>query len=118
MAGKLAKIQSSNPAISTDLNVAEYVDQIVAGALQLWEHVCVLTQTVNERKGRKAALNETTLHSKIKRVRRAYLVSMLLFCANSECTYPFHLLIADAVEVSGGSSELLTDLESQFLKIP
>ena len=34
-------------------------------------------------------------------------MSMLLFF---ECTYPFHLPIADAVEANGGSSELLTIL--------
>ncbi len=34
----------------------------------------------------------------------------MLFSVNSECTYPFHLLLADAVESCGGSTELLTIL--------
>ena len=29
---------------------------------------------------------------------------MVLFVTNSECSFPFHTLLADAVEASGGSN--------------
>ena len=38
------------------------------------------------------------------------LLSMILFTTNSECCYPFHVQLADAVETPGGSSELVTIL--------
>jgi len=43
-------------------------------------------------------------------VRRAYLLSVILFATNPECSYPFHIPLADAVESCGGSSELITIL--------
>ena len=35
---------------------------------------------------------------------------MLLFVTNSKCCSPFHVLLADAVESNGGSTELITIL--------
>ena len=35
---------------------------------------------------------------------------MLLFITNSECSFSFHVLLADAIESNGGSSELITIL--------
>ena len=65
---------------------------------------------MNERKGKKATVNEDSLHGRIKYLRRAYLLSVLLFTTNSECCYPFYVQLADAVETMGGSSELITIL--------
>jgi len=41
---------------------------------------------------------------------RAYLFSVILIATNPECSYPFHISLADAVESCGGSSELITIL--------
>ena len=41
-------------------------------------------------------------------MRRAYLLSVILFIANSERFHPFHVLLADTVESCGGSTELIT----------
>ena len=30
-----------------------------------------------------------------------------MFCANSECNFPLHTLLADAIECFGGSTELI-----------
>ena len=48
------------------------------------------------------------MHGRIKYLRRAYLLSIILFTTNPECCYPFHVQLADAVETMGGSSELIT----------
>ena len=43
-------------------------------------------------------------------MRRAYLLSVILFATNPECSYPFHIPLSDAVESCGGSSEFITIL--------
>ncbi len=90
------------------LDVDTYVEYIQASSPEVWEHVCKLTQSVNEGKGRKAAVSEHSQSGRIKLIRRAYLVSVLLFTTNTECCYPFHVQLADAVESSGGTCELIT----------
>ena len=85
-----------------------YMSRVVSP--ELWEHICSLTQSVNEQKGGNTAVSEDSLHGRIKYLRRAYLLSMILFTTNSECCYPFHVQLADAVETPGGSSELVTNL--------
>ena len=85
------------------------VDQFVATVgSNLWQHVCELTQSVNERRGHSAAVNESTFTGHIKRLRRAYLVSLILFFTNSERTSPFHTVLSDVIESCGGSTELIT----------
>ena len=73
----------------------------------LWEHICILTQSVNERKGRSAAVDKTSLSGRIKQLRRAYLLSLIFFITNNECNFPFHVVLSDAVEFCGGSTELI-----------
>ena len=85
-----------------------YMSRVVSP--ELWEHICSLTQSVNEQKGGNTAVSEDSLHGRIKYLRRAYLLSVILFTTNSECCYPFHVQLADAVETPGGSSELVTIL--------
>ena len=48
-------------------------------APELWEQVCKLTQFVNERKGRSAAVKDTSFAGRIKHLCRAYLVSLIWF---------------------------------------
>ena len=74
---------------------------------ELWEFVCKLTMSKNERKGRKAAIAQDTFSGKIKLLRRSYLLSVIMFLTNSECYSPFHVLLADAIECNGGSTELI-----------
>lgn len=63
---------------------------------------------MNERRGRSAAVKESTFTGHIKRLRRAYLVSLILFVTNSERTSPFHTVLSDVIESCGGSTELIT----------
>ena len=46
----------------------------------------------------------------IKHLRRAYLVSLILFITSSECNFPFHVVLSDIIESCGGSTELITIL--------
>ena len=45
-----------------------------------------------------------------KKVRRAYRLSVILFCTNNQCCIPLHLLLADVIESCGGSADLLSIL--------
>ena len=92
------------------VDVDKFLEHICSVSPHLWEHICSLTRTINERKGRKAAVSEDSFSGRIKRVCRAYLLSVILFATNPECSYPFHIPLADAVESCGGSSELITIL--------
>ena len=92
------------------VDVDKFLDHICSVTPHLWEYICSLTRTVNEQKGRKAAVSADSFSGRIKRVRRAYLLSVILFATNPECSYPFHIPLADAVESCGGSSELITIL--------
>ena len=43
-------------------------------------------------------------------MRRAYIVSLIIFVTNSECNSPFHTVLSDVIESCGGSTELITML--------
>ena len=77
-------------------------------APELWEHVCRLTQSINERKGRSASVKDSTLAGRIKHIHRAYLVSLVIFVTTSECNSPFHAVLSDVIESCGGSTLLIT----------
>ena len=84
-----------------------YTKKVCTITLELWEFVRKLTMSKNERKGRKAAITQDRFAGIIKRLRRSYLLSVIMFLTNSECYSPFHVLLADAIECNGGSTELI-----------
>ena len=84
---------------------------------ELWEFVTKLTMSKNERKGRKAAIAQDTFAGKIKHLRRSYLLSVIMFLTNSECYSPFHVLLADAIECNGGSTELIKNIQKNRCSI-
>ena len=43
------------------VDVDSFIDEIESVAPSMWEHVCKLTQSVNESKGRSAAINQLSL---------------------------------------------------------
>ena len=47
------------------------------------------------------------LKSHTKKLRCFSLACIIMFCANSECNFPLHTLLADAIECFGGSTELI-----------
>ena len=62
---------------------------------------------MNEGKRRSAAVNESSFAGRIKRLRRAYLLSLIFFITNNDCNFPFHIVLSDTVESCGGSTELM-----------
>lgn len=101
---------NTDASLSTALDVEKFFKHVQCVAPDAWEHVCLLTHSVNECKGRKSAVEEDSLSVRIKHLRRAFLLSVVLFCTNAQCCYPFHVQLADAVECCGGSTELITIL--------
>lgn len=61
------------------LDVDQFISDVHFVAPELWEHVCTLTQSVNECKGCSAAVDEASFSGRIKRLCRAYLLSLMLF---------------------------------------
>ena len=47
------------------------------------------------------------LQCRLKRVRRLFLVCMILFCTDDKCSFPLHTLITDTIESQGGSGVLV-----------
>ena len=104
------KSQCSDQSMKLAFDVDGFVSTVRSVAPELWDLVTKLTQSVNERKRRSASVNETSLSGRIKHLRRASLVSLILFITNSECNFPFHVVLSDIVESCGGSTELMTIL--------
>ena len=69
---------------------------------------CKLTKSVNEHKGRgrSPSIKDSLLAGHIKHLCQAYLVSLIVFIANSECNSPLHAVLSDVVESCGGSTGL------------
>ena len=71
---------------------------------QLMNFIHTVTQSVRTK--RKLSSSE----NKSKRVREAYLLCVMLFCTNSQCSMPFHILLTEAILCHGGSQQLVTIL--------
>ena len=104
------KSESRDQSMKLAFDVDKFVATVHSIAPELWEHVCKLTLSVNERKGRSASVNDSTFSGRIKQLRQAYLVSLIIFITNSECNSPFHAVLSDVIESCGGSTELITIL--------
>lgn len=64
------------------------------------------TKTVRESSNNnKSSEDKATKH--IKTTRRFFIICLLLYCINSSCHTPIHLLLADTVEICGGSRKLI-----------
>ena len=70
----------------------------------LWKTLSLLTQSTSEVEDR----NLSATHRHDKKVKVAYLVSLILFIATGGyCKFPFHVLLTDMIEADGGSKELI-----------
>ena len=73
----------------------------------LWDALKLLTQSCNERAGRKH--KDTYIYE--RKIRLAYLVSVITFCASGgHCSIPLHVLLTDYIEANGGSEKVITIL--------
>lgn len=82
----------------TTFNLNESIDSI---DLELWNFICCCTRTKRERKSNENEDKHT------KNIRKFFLLCIMMFTTNSLCTIVLHHLVADAVEVYGGSCSLL-----------
>ena len=101
------KSETRDQSMELAFDVDKFVATVRSVAPDLWELVCEITQSKNERKGRSASVNESSFAGRIKHLRRAYIVSLIIFVTNSECNSPFHVVLSDIIESCGGSTELI-----------
>ena len=85
----------------TKFNVMESIENINP---LLWEFICLCTRSVRDRE-RSGHSSSDDKHTKT--IRRYFLLCTMLFATNSSCDTTLHHLLADTVEVCGGSRELI-----------
>ena len=81
-----------------DVDIDNFISQLDE---DLWAAVCTMTQPLSL-KGKR---NEES--SVLRKIRRVFCVCVLMFTTNSQCSFPLHTLVADAVESCGGSLQLV-----------
>ena len=64
--------------------------------------MCSYTKSVRQRTGRANSDNQVP-----KNVRRFFIICQMLFATNPSCATTLHHLVADTVEVNGGSRYLI-----------
>lgn len=74
---------------------------------QIWEAVSLLTQSVSEKRGTSKVRDSSSMACHIKKLRRLFLVSSILFITNDRCSSPLHTLLTDVIDSQGGSSLLI-----------
>ena len=67
----------------------------------IWKAVCLLTQPRSSRAIKNSDSSDT------RKIRRFFCICTLLFTTNSQCSFPLHTLITDAIETYGGSCRLI-----------
>ena len=72
----------------------------------LWEFICLCTRSVRECVGRTNSDDDSD-DKHTKTIRRYFLLCVMLFTTNSSCDTTLHHLVADTVEVCGGSRKLI-----------
>lgn len=72
---------------------------------QLVRFIQQLTQSV--RSGRRKLFVSESETTSTRQVCQVYLLCAVLFCANSHCSMPFHVMLTDAILCHGGSQELV-----------
>ena len=72
----------------------------------LWKILVSATCTARERHSSAMLCDSgTTMHK--KRIRQSYILCQLMYCTNSRKPTPLHTLLADVIEVCGGSRNLI-----------
>ena len=85
-----------------DLTTFNLTESIESTNRELWDFICSCTRSVRERTGR---ANSDDKH--IKNIRRFSIICHMLFTTNASCATTLHHLVADTVEVNGGSRQLI-----------
>ncbi len=104
LAQGLIASHNEKPIAASSFYLEEFVEQVDP---KLWDTFSSLTQSSNEKHGR----FQSDPHLHVKRLRLAYLLCVDLFCGSGgHCSVPLHIILADFVDASGGSSELISVL--------
>ena len=90
------------PKEYTMFSISSY-KQLIDPALLLF--IEKLTQSVRSRR-RKLFQSEADL-AYTKQLRQLYIISLVLFCTNTQCSMPFHSLLTEATLCHGGTQELV-----------
>ena len=95
------KIYKFNINALTSISVASIVSNMNP---QLLSFVRTATQSVRSSRCKQFSAVPV---SNVKALRQLYSICVLLFCTNSTCIMPFHVLITEAIIFHGGSKELV-----------
>ena len=66
---------------------------------EVWEAICILTQTASDKNNPDNSL--------VKKTRCLFILHQIMYCIDNQCSTPFHIVIADLIECFGGSAELV-----------
>ena len=88
--------------ISINLTTFDIAQSITAINPELWDFICQCTQSVRGRAGQTNKDDEN-----MKTIRRFFIINMMMYTTNPFTCTTVHHLLADTVEVCGGSRQLL-----------
>ena len=83
---KLLSQDSASPFDLMSFDVDTFIDSVDP---KLWEAICQLTMTITERR-RKL---KSTASQSVKKLRRLFILCMIMFHTNSRCSMPLHTLM-------------------------
>ncbi len=87
-----------------DIDLEEVINHVDP---QLWKAVCLFTRSTSELRGTSKVNEPSSPAYRKKRVRRLFLLCMILFCADDRCSMPMHTLLTDTIDSQGGSASLI-----------
>ena len=94
---KLIESDDTEPFDVSELDIDKFIAEMDP---DIWSAVCQLTQP-------KYTRNQPTEMTHTRKIIRFFCMCALFFCTNSQCSFPIHTVLADAVESNGGSGHLL-----------
>lgn len=100
---EIAKISSEHIYSQTNPSDIDIEQQIGHINQELWAFLESCTRTIRERKY--GSNQEGNAH--IKKLRRFYCLQVLMYCTNIQKPTMFHVLLADIIEMCGGSRKLI-----------
>ena len=95
---------ANEPFEYDDINIYKLIQETDP---KLWEALCLLTQSVFERRCKSKVTDHLSISYHSKKMRHFFLLCTLLFCTDDRCSQPLHTLVADIVDSQGGSTLLI-----------
>ena len=101
---KLLRKDAVHPQNIEDIDIDKFISELDP---DIWKAICLLTQPLSPKAIKKANI----FH--VRKMRRFFCVCTMLYITNTQCSFPLHVLLADAIETCGGSNRL-TKLLNRF----